>query len=168
MVKRDYYREKRDKALEILGNKCNTCGSTDNLEIDHIDWRLKTLDMARQWCSDLYFEELKKCQLLCNSCHIAKSKIDKEERAEELELSFTHGTLYGATKKNCKCDACINLLEEHNKLRREKRFSTHRGPYGLPAEHGTYTRYKRGCKCPECRKANCKQTAYYKRKKKNK
>lgn len=153
MVKRDYYREKRDKALEILGNKCNTCGSTDNLEIDHIDWRLKTIDLGKQWCSDLYFEELKKCQLLCNSCHIAKTKIDRPEQEELKEEK--HGTYRAVFSKKCKCKICLNYKREfYNKRNKSRREKSKRQPYNNVVKCGNIRNYYRGCRCSKCRKAN--------------
>lgn len=79
-----------------LGGKCNQCGSLENLEFDHIDPATKTFSVSN-WLGRTKFdfwEEVKKCQLLCNTCHIAKHAIAKN----------THGTL--SSYRYCKCILC--------------------------------------------------------------
>ena len=76
---RNKYRKRRAEVVEILGGKCESCGTTENLEVDHIDPNEKTLNIAKvlhgtKW--ELIKEELTKCQLLCNTCHRKKSKKD--------------------------------------------------------------------------------------------
>ena len=74
------YHKQREEAIRLLGGKCVWCGSKNRLNIDHIDVGLKKLNMARQYCNkDKYFEELEKCQLLCDDCHIEKSKNEIKE-----------------------------------------------------------------------------------------
>lgn len=101
---REYQRKwmqgRRLDCIEILGGKCAWCGSTENLEIDHIDPKEKknhiSQILSRKW--EIVREELKKCQLLCESCHMEKSK-------EEKEVFYPHGTL-GRYERNCRCDLC--------------------------------------------------------------
>lgn len=79
------YKERREEALRLMGNKCAWCGSLDALEIDHIvprevsgrpraaNWH--TLGKAR------FLEEVKQCQLLCHDCHKRKTDdMDPEVR----------------------------------------------------------------------------------------
>ena len=73
-------REKRKTILfEHLGNKCCKCGSTTNLELDHINPLLKT---TRQSILSIGLERaLKECdniQLLCKECHNKKSQAQKK------------------------------------------------------------------------------------------
>lgn len=73
------YAERNQRALEVLGSKCWVCGSTDELEFDHIDPKTKSFGIkyaSQNW--DLILEELKKCQLLCHDCHVEKSKEDQK------------------------------------------------------------------------------------------
>lgn len=74
------YHQRRAKAFEILGNKCTHCGSTDKLEIDHINPKDKLIPLNKLWniMYGLFIDELKVCQLLCKSCH--KQKSDAELR----------------------------------------------------------------------------------------
>ena len=73
-MKRRYY-ERRNYALNLLGNECAECGSKDNLEIDHTDKYSKTLDIAKMWSvnKQRFLAELSLCQLLCTDCHKAKT-----------------------------------------------------------------------------------------------
>jgi 5-methylcytosine-specific restriction endonuclease McrA len=71
-------RESRRKLIyEALGNKCVECGSTSNLEIDHINPSLKEnriSPLAQGLSKTLKDDNL---QLLCHCCHTKKSKYQR-------------------------------------------------------------------------------------------
>ena len=71
-------RENRRKLIyEALGNKCVECGSTSNLEIDHINPSLKQnriSPLAQGLSKTLEDNNL---QLLCHCCHTKKSKYQR-------------------------------------------------------------------------------------------
>jgi 5-methylcytosine-specific restriction endonuclease McrA len=71
-------RESRRKLIyEALGNKCVGCGSTSNLEIDHINPSLKEnriSPLAQGLSKTLKDDNL---QLLCHCCHTKKSKYQR-------------------------------------------------------------------------------------------
>lgn len=107
------YHQQRLAAISSLGGRCVRCGTTEKLEIDHIDRTSKTIDLGKKWSvnSDTFNSELAKCQLLCNSCHKAKSA---------QECSVPHGG--GASgKKNCPCEPCRSRKREY--MRNWKRAS---------------------------------------------
>lgn len=87
------YRERRALAFFILGNKCVECGTTENLQIDHIFPFEKAFNFGKLWnINEKDFRaELNKCQLLCKDCH-------KKKSAEE--TSYTNSK---PQKKTCKC-----------------------------------------------------------------
>src|SRR5687768_15791278 len=93
------------KLIVQLGGKCVVCGTTENLEFDHIDPRTKTHPITRiMHQQKLYEKEILLCQLLCNSCHKKKSA---QELSEKLTKPIVHGTLSG--HKKCgpvKCTLC--------------------------------------------------------------
>jgi hypothetical protein len=92
------YHRRKAAAIEFLGGKCFQCGSTEGLEIDHIDPALKTFTISKLWSVSkaLFYAELRKCQLLCKPHHIEKTR---------QEQSVEHGG--GASgKKNCPCKLC--------------------------------------------------------------
>ncbi len=75
---RNYQREWRAarRARYASGQSCARCGSTERLEIDHIDPLLKVSNAIWSWSIPRLEEELAKCQWLCNSCHKAKTRTD--------------------------------------------------------------------------------------------
>ncbi len=77
-VKNKEKRENRRKLIyESLGNKCVECGSTSNLEIDHINPSLKEnriSPLAQGLSKTLTDNNL---QLLCHCCHTKKSKYQR-------------------------------------------------------------------------------------------
>lgn len=77
MLKR--YHEHKRKTIEYLGGKCVCCGSTENLQIDHKDPKLKELSLNKLWSrkGQMVQNEIEKCQLLCYACHLNKSKSER-------------------------------------------------------------------------------------------
>jgi len=78
---------------------CAQCGSTDRLEVDHIDPSTKV--SHRLWSFSLRRRkaELAKCQVLCYKCH-------KKKTAAEQTKPLVHGTLNAYKKKRCRCQEC--------------------------------------------------------------
>jgi len=76
------YSERMEEAKVILGGCCVICGTTENLEIDHIDWVYKEIPVNKMWsiAKIRFLKELEKCQLLCTIHHIQKSKADLVEQ----------------------------------------------------------------------------------------
>lgn len=72
----------REILIEKLGGKCVECGCTETLEFDHIDPSTKSFNISAGYHKpkEVLEEELTKCQLLCNKCHIEKSKKDAKFR----------------------------------------------------------------------------------------
>jgi len=104
----DRYLRRRLAAIELLGGKCVVCGTVENLEIDHIDPQQKSFNFAKAlagWAQKRIDEELKKAQLLCETHHLEKSKVDN---------GVNHGD--GLTgKRNCLCDLCRPLKNAYNR-----------------------------------------------------
>ena len=73
-----HYRRRKKYCHEKLGGKCVVCGTTENLQIDHIDPFDKSIDISKLINRKNKFldVELKKCQLLCKHHHIQKNKVD--------------------------------------------------------------------------------------------
>jgi hypothetical protein len=92
------------------------CGSFENLEIDHIDPGDKehSIGSVWSWSKERREAELKKCQVLCRSCHRAKTRRD-------FGWSL-HGS-YGY-KRGCRCSQCRGAHAKHNRdYNRRKRQS---------------------------------------------
>jgi len=73
--KRERNKERRAYCLEYLGGKCVKCGTTHNLQFDHIKREGKKYNIAGRLTNDFTIlkEELDKCQLLCVPCHLDKT-----------------------------------------------------------------------------------------------
>lgn len=117
----DYMAQRRATRRELLlilkGSKCELCGSTDNLEFDHVvpgtqDFRLSGAGLDKAWTKIL--EELNKCQLLCGPCHRAKT-VTKKETGGGWNKGMTmqgnkvvpvHGTANMYSTHKCNCIDC--------------------------------------------------------------
>lgn len=149
---RDYYHRRRQAMIEFLGGECVECGSTENLEFDHIDPSQKLFDISQNLTlsNPDVLTELGKCQLLCQPHHQAKTAAGNS--------GFTHGTIYGFQNKKCRCGACWEAEQEYRAVRNaNRRSSDGRGPYRKNWPCGTIGAYRKGCKCDRCRAANAAQ-----------
>lgn len=57
---------------------CQQCGSDQNLELDHINPEEKVCHTVWSWTPMRRALELKKCQVLCRSCHRKKTALNRE------------------------------------------------------------------------------------------
>lgn len=107
------YWERMNAAKEYLGGVCKHCGSSDNLELDHIDRHTKEFVVSqygRSVSKDKFWDEVNKCQLLCKSCHIKKGY-----ESEDI-IKAEHGGFSMYQRHKCRCDICV---EAYNKKARE-------------------------------------------------
>lgn len=76
---RKYYAKRKKEYVKLLGGKCVKCGSVDKLQFDHIDKNSRNFKIAKimKRKKEFVLKELKKCQLLCDSCHRKKSIKEK-------------------------------------------------------------------------------------------
>ena len=80
-----------------LNGPCQKCGSSDNLEVDHIDPAQKVDHKVWTWKRVRRDVELAKCQALCRDCH-------KKKSAEYSRRPLSHGSAgYG---RGCRCEVC--------------------------------------------------------------
>jgi 5-methylcytosine-specific restriction endonuclease McrA len=76
---KERYHRRREYWKAALGGECAECGSTDDLEFDHIVAEEKSYPIAKilsGGSEKKVAEEMAKCQLLCRPHHIEKSRID--------------------------------------------------------------------------------------------
>jgi hypothetical protein len=106
------YQSRKAEGVVKLGGKCAGCGTTENLEFDHVDRADKTKSIAKLMIGSLenFRKELEKCQLLCSSCH---------QRKTSSEMSVPHGGGKSG-RKNCKCRPCKNRKNEYMREFRRK------------------------------------------------
>jgi hypothetical protein len=81
------YAERRAFALSSLGGRCKRCGTTELLELDHIDPESKEFNPMHQYKMrfERWIVEVRKCQLLCESCHGKKSATSRLARRKQTQ-----------------------------------------------------------------------------------
>jgi len=111
------YKTKRSLTLISLGNQCAKCNTKKNLEIDHIDSYKKDFDISKIWnySENKFKKELNKCQLLCQECHIKKTR----QESNQLDARSTHGTL--SSYRYCKCIECKKVKRDWMREYRKKK-----------------------------------------------
>ncbi|WP_419538486.1 HNH endonuclease signature motif containing protein [Mycobacteroides franklinii] len=77
------------------------CGSTEDLEIDHIDPATKVSTINFSWGKKKLASELAKCQTLCKSCH--RLKTNQDLKSWRIRKACPSTTAYRA---GCRCDGC--------------------------------------------------------------
>lgn len=121
MPSKEYIREYRTKrkilAYEMLGNKCASCGKTENLQFDHINPKDKTNEVASMFTSKIedFILEVKKCQLLCVPCHYEKSIKFGDYLQNRKE--WQHG-VSGYSNHHCRCEICKSAQSKYKVDRR--------------------------------------------------
>lgn len=109
-------KNRRQKFIDLLGGKCVSCGSTENLQFDHQNAKKKTFDInsIKDGKESIILKELKKCVLLCPSCHLNKTK-DNKEHINKDKKPARHGTLWMYKKYKCRCPKCQKAMSLYNK-----------------------------------------------------
>lgn len=99
---REYQREwcAKNRAAYLMGKSCVECGSTTNLEVDHIDPEQKVSHRIWSWSLKRRLAELAKCQTLCTDCHKVKTKAQRPAPDHGTEARYASKT-YG-----CRCELC--------------------------------------------------------------
>ena len=105
---RAWMRSRRMSWIEEQGGKCNNCGSTERLEVDHIDPKTKSCNPAAIWSGteERRRAELAKCQVLCYACHREKTSSERRETAKPCGTAAAYA-------RGCRCDSC----REANRVR---------------------------------------------------
>lgn len=108
------YKRRREEAIDRLGKTCAECGTTEDLEFDHIEPHLKEVTIARasSFSEKRWQEELSKCQLLCHDCHVTK-------HASEAQCGSVQKYWRG-----CHCLDCTAANTAHNREYRLQRSLT--------------------------------------------
>lgn len=100
VLRREYARKWiANRRAEFFADKsCVLCGSTDRMELDHVDPSQKTDHRIWSWSEKRRLEEIAKCQVLCLGCHHRKT-------GEQFRKTLVHGSITGYTR-GCRCTLC--------------------------------------------------------------
>lgn len=104
----EWMKKRRQAWIDSQGGACNECGSTDQLEVDHVDPATKSMQPTAIWSrkESVRVEELAKCQVLCHDCHLDKTLA---------AVTWTHGRT--GYSKGCRCEVCYNAQKAHSAQR---------------------------------------------------
>jgi hypothetical protein len=114
--RKDRYWQRKNLGIEFLGGKCVCCGSTEKLQFDHIKRSTRKYRFPHFYKLEekLFYEELKKCQLLCRSCHDKKSVFERGRKYGK----GIHGNINNYKHHGCRCELCRKANSEDIALRR--------------------------------------------------
>lgn len=111
-----YYEEKaparRALLVSLLGGTCVNCGTTEQLEFDHVMCDRK-FPIGNHILNSLEYilPELQKCQLLCSPCHKAKTSLD-------LGRNLSKHSMSGYNNRGCRCRPCRDAWNAYITRRR--------------------------------------------------
>lgn len=119
---RKYKREWAAKRrADFMADKfCVVCGTTESLEVDHIDPTQKVSHRIWTWAIPRRDAELAKCQILCTEHH--KEKTRAQRPVPE------HGTVsrYSSKAHKCRCDLCRKANAQRGALNKAKKLAAER------------------------------------------
>jgi 5-methylcytosine-specific restriction endonuclease McrA len=103
---REYVRNWLAKRREewFADKACVRCGTTSNLQLDHVDAATKVSHRIWSWSQERRDAELAKCQVLCQPCHEKKTKQAGENWNKT--NAFRHGSHAMYRTHGCRCDLC--------------------------------------------------------------
>jgi len=71
-----WLQKRRQNWIDANG-PCVDCGSTEDLEVDHVNTSTKVDHKVWSWREDRRLAELAKCVVRCHDCHVIKSSTEK-------------------------------------------------------------------------------------------
>ena len=115
---RERRRKRREQLINNAGSVYSRCGSTKDLEFDHRDRNSKLFVLSGKALDkpfNLLLEEVAKCDLLCSSCHLEKTREAKDnivwrKPAKECECGTARGYWGG-----CRCPECKLAKSQYRK-----------------------------------------------------
>lgn len=107
---RNWMRSRRQEWIEANG-PCKHCGSSKDLEVDHIIPALKTMNASSIWSrtEEVRLKELQNCQVLCKVCHLKKTLAERPKPE--------HGTAHRYNNHKCRCEPC-KLAKSKKEMKR--------------------------------------------------
>ena len=107
---RRFRHRQRERCIAYLGGCCVRCGTTENIEFDHIEPGSKSFRISQKIQFPLKYlkSELDKCQLLCTQCHLEKGR-----ECGERYPAATHGTFAMYTRHKCRCAICRAKMAQY-------------------------------------------------------
>lgn len=112
--RRQYAREwiKARRMNFFFEKRCKECGTTENLQLHHLDPKKKESHNIWSWSKNRREKEIDKCIVLCHDCHVKAHTI----------MQVTHGTASCYRHGKCRCSLCreANTIAVRETRRRKK------------------------------------------------
>lgn len=103
--------DKRSRAIEYLGGSCVECRSVEKLHFHHSDPEAKSFPISTylllSW--ERLVEELDKCELRCEDCHVSHHKSKYECGTPQRYW------------RGCRCGLCKAAMSQYNREYRARR-----------------------------------------------
>lgn len=114
-AQREYQRQwiAKRRSDYMADKSCAKCGSTEGLEIDHIDPASKVDHKVWSWSAVRREAELLKCQVLCHAHHKEKTLAFDSPRT-------AHGRGWMYVGHKCRCVECRTWKAADDKARRAR------------------------------------------------
>lgn len=106
-------RVRKTRADFFEGKICVFCGSSESLELDHIDKDTKESHKIWSWSEERRLKEKAKCRILCYACHKERTRI-------QFTKPIVHGTMNCYRKRKCRCELCRKANAEKAARLRDK------------------------------------------------
>jgi 5-methylcytosine-specific restriction endonuclease McrA len=103
----------RRRAAWFDGKSCDLCGSTDRLELDHVDPTQKVSHHIWSWAKARREAELAKCRPLCHDCHKVKSATEKARGESHGRRRLTEADVRLIRSSSLSGKALADLLNVH-------------------------------------------------------
>lgn len=90
---------------------CVDCGSTENLELDHVDPLQKESHTVWLWEKTRREKELAKCVARCHTCHVKRHRELRRLTIQRPPVPLTHPQMkhgIGRYHAGCRCDVCLD------------------------------------------------------------
>jgi hypothetical protein len=107
-AKREYQRVwiAARRAAWFADKRCVVCGTTENLELHHIDPETKVANSVWSWTQERRDAELAKCEVRCESCHKPETIAYLKEIKITPLSEKKHGTYNTYGRFGCRCEPC--------------------------------------------------------------
>lgn len=109
---REWIRRRRDDYFR--DKVCEWCGSSEKLELDHLDRSQKIDHRVWSWRAERREAELSKCRPLCRDCHLKRTRLQLSKAPRP------HG-LNKYRSEKCRCAECCEAHREYWRDRRAAR-----------------------------------------------
>jgi hypothetical protein len=109
------------RAAWFKDKSCVKCGSTEFLELHHLDPSTKIANSIWSWARERRDAETAKCIVLCYDCHMVETILQLAK--------FEHGTRTAYMHHKCRCSKCASAAARIREQQRKRSGRKHQPSY---------------------------------------